>query len=144
MLDASGAERIRANDQTLTTDIQAKLYADPATKSANVSVAVKDGVVTLSGNVPSSDVELEAMKVANGTAGVRSVNDQMQVNPSAAMNQLPDAGTSTAAGRPAAARLRTACPAPVGCSDAQRTLCRDDSRRRACHGPDDRFDRFRS
>jgi hypothetical protein len=37
-------------------------------------------VVTLSGDVPSADVELQAMKIANGTAGVRSVNDQMKLN----------------------------------------------------------------
>jgi hypothetical protein len=78
------------NDQTLTTDVQAKLYADPTTKSANVNVAAKNGVVTLTGQVPSSDVELEAVKVANGTPGVTSVNDQIKVNPDAAMNQAPD------------------------------------------------------
>ena len=82
------------SDQALTTDIQNKLSADTVTKPANVGVAVKDGVVTLSGDVPSSDVELEAMKVANGTAGVRTVNDQMKVNPAMAANQLPNAGNS--------------------------------------------------
>lgn len=73
-----------ASDQSLTTDIQSKLAADAATKGTGINVAVKDGVVTLSGNVPSSDVELEAMKVANGSTGVKSVNDQLQVNAAAA------------------------------------------------------------
>ncbi|HSU61924.1 MAG TPA: BON domain-containing protein [Bryobacteraceae bacterium] len=72
------------SDQSVTTDIQSKLYADATTKPANISVAVKDGVVTLSGDVPSSDVELEAMKIANGTAGVKSVSDQLKVNAAAA------------------------------------------------------------
>lgn len=76
-----------ASDQSLATDIQSKLSADPTTKSANVNVAVKDGVVTLGGSVPSSDVELEAMKVANGTPGVKSVNDQLKVDTSLASNQ---------------------------------------------------------
>ncbi len=69
-----------SSDQSLVTNIQSKLYGDDTTRQANVKVDAKDGVVTLSGDVPSSDVELQAMKIANGTAGVRSVNDQMKVN----------------------------------------------------------------
>jgi BON domain len=80
------------NDQTLTTDIQAKLYADPATKATNVSVAVKGGVATLSGDVLSPGVALEAMKIANSTPGVRKVNDQLTVN------GVPDAAQASAGG----------------------------------------------
>ncbi len=82
-----------STDRQLTTDIQAKLYADPLTKPTSVNVAVKDGVVTLGGSVPSSEVEGEAMKIANSTAGVRSVSDQMKVDASVAVTQLPDAGS---------------------------------------------------
>ncbi|MBV9305577.1 MAG: BON domain-containing protein, partial [Acidobacteriaceae bacterium] len=82
------------NDDLLKTNIQAKLYADPATKSGHVNVDVKDGVVTLTGDVPSSDVELAAMKIANSTTGVRSVSDQMKVNSALAQNQLPNTSTS--------------------------------------------------
>jgi hypothetical protein len=76
-----------ANDDTLATHIKANLSSDPTTKSANVNVAVKNGVVTLTGDVPSSDVELQAMKIANSTAGVQRVDDQMKVNAALAMNQ---------------------------------------------------------
>jgi hypothetical protein len=69
-----------SSDQSIATDIQSKLAADATTKPSAVNVAVKDGVVTLTGDVPGPDVELEAMKVANATAGVRSVNDQLKVN----------------------------------------------------------------
>jgi hypothetical protein len=75
------------SDDSLKTDIQAKLYGDPATKGGHVNVDVKDGVVTLTGDVPSSDAELAAMKIANGTTGVRSVNDQMKVDATLAQNQ---------------------------------------------------------
>jgi len=112
-----------ASDQSITTDIQAKLYADATTKAANINVAVKDGVVTLSGDVPSSDVELEAMKVANATAGVKSLSDQLKVNPAAAGAQLPNAGnpqapagepsSSAAATPPAVAPPGAASPAPA-------------------------------
>lgn len=82
-----------ASDQALTTHVQAKLYADPVTKPASIDVAVKNGVVTLSGDAPNSGVELEAMKIANGTSGVRRVNDQIKVNPAMAANQLPGTGS---------------------------------------------------
>ncbi len=84
------------SDESLITAIQSKLYADDTTKSANIKVDVKNGAVTLSGDVPSSDVELEAMKVANGTPGVNGVNDQMKVNTAAATPP----NTSTAANTP--------------------------------------------
>jgi len=80
------------SDQSITTEIQAKLYNDATTKPANITVAVKDGVVTLSGDVSSPDVELEAMKVANGAAGVKRVEDQMKVNAAA----MPAAGPAPA------------------------------------------------
>ncbi|HZQ53849.1 MAG TPA: BON domain-containing protein [Bryobacteraceae bacterium] len=82
-----------ANDQTLTNEIQSKLYSDATTKPANVTVAVKDGVVTLGGSVASPDVELQAMKIANATPGVKSVTDQIKVDPSLASN-LPNAGNA--------------------------------------------------
>lgn len=88
-----------ASDQSLTTDIQSKLAADATTKGTGINVAVKDGVVTLSGNVPSSDVELEAMKVANGSTGIKSVNDQLQVNAAAAAS-APAAAQTQASNPP--------------------------------------------
>ena len=107
---AAGCGSKSVSDQSLTTDIQSKLYADATTKPANINVAVKDGVVTLSGDVPSSDVELEAMKVANGTAGVKSVSDQLKVNPAAAANTAPAPSSDQAAPPPA--------PAPVAATPA--------------------------
>lgn len=74
-------------DDKLATGIKANLFSDPTTKSANLNVAVKDGIVTLTGDVPSADVELQAMKIANGTAGVKRVDDQIKVNAAAAANQ---------------------------------------------------------
>lgn len=90
-----------ASDQSLVTEIQSKLYGDTTARQANIKVDAKDGVVTLSGDVPSSDVELQAMKLANGTAGVRSVNDQMKVNGAAgtaAANEPPASEPVTSPG----------------------------------------------
>ncbi len=81
------------DDKTITTDIQAKLYADALTKPASIAIAVQRGAVTLSGDVSSADVALEAMKIANGTHGVRAVNDQLTINGSSAAAQLPNTAT---------------------------------------------------
>jgi BON domain len=105
-----------ASDQTLTNDIQSKLSADAVTSLAKVNVAVKDGVVTLSGDVPSSDVELEATKIANGASGVKGVNDQLKVNPALAANQLPNAGNP--APQPAPEPAQAAPPPPAAAEPA--------------------------
>lgn len=78
---SAGCGKKNASDQALVTEIQAKLYNDAVTKTASVKVAADNGTITLSGDVPSSEVELEAMKIANATSGINSVNDQMKVNP---------------------------------------------------------------
>jgi hypothetical protein len=104
------------NDDALKTNIQAKLYADPATQGGHVNVDVKDGVVTLTGDVPSSDTELAAMKIANSTAGVRSVTDQMKVNTPLAQNQPPAGGANLtnnmqgASGKPPASMPQASTP----------------------------------
>jgi hypothetical protein len=36
----------KANDATITTDIQAKMFADALLKSASINVSTKDGIVT--------------------------------------------------------------------------------------------------
>lgn len=99
-----------ATDESLTTAIQSKLYADNATRAANIKVDVKGGAVTLSGDVPSSDVELAAMKAANGTAGVQSVNDSMKVNMAAAPVPPPAA---PAPAPPTPAKTASAAPVPA-------------------------------
>lgn len=75
------------SDDSLATNVKAKLFSDPATRAADVNVAVKDGVVTLSGSVPDAGVALKAMKLANTTAGAKRVDDHMKVNSSAAATE---------------------------------------------------------
>ena len=110
---AVGCTKRTASDQALKSDIQSKLYADSTTKAANISVDVKNGAVTLSGDVPSSDVELEAMKVANSTTGVAGVNDQMKVNSAAAANPAASTDTTQPAPMPAPASQPTPNPPPA-------------------------------
>jgi hypothetical protein len=112
------------NDQALTSDIQAKLYANDATRAANVKVAVSNGAVTLSGEVPTSDVELQAMKIANGTAGVHGVTDQMKVNAAAASAPAPppDANPApSAAPHPGPTKQAAAEPPPPPAGEPTRS-----------------------
>jgi len=67
------------SDDSISKDIKASMFSDPQTKSANLSVAVKNGAVTLTGEVPDENVRYEAFKVAKQTPGVVNVEDQMSL-----------------------------------------------------------------
>ena len=57
----------KSNDAQLATTIKAEMFSDPQTKDSGLQVAVKDGVVTLSGTVPSDAARYEAYKLATTT-----------------------------------------------------------------------------
>lgn len=99
------------SDSAIKTDIQSKLYADATTKAANIAVDVNNGAVTLSGDVPTPDVEQEAVKVANTTTGVKNVSDQMKVA-AAAATPPPPAEPPPAASAPPPAPVAAAAPPP--------------------------------
>ncbi len=67
------------SDAAITTDIKAKLFSDPELKTTNLDISAKNGVVTISGEVPNDSARLEAFKAASDTPGVTKVNDQMTV-----------------------------------------------------------------
>ncbi len=75
---AAGCSNTR-KDEAVAQDIQAKMFSDPQVKSANISVAVKDGEATLSGDVTDDATRLQAYKIASDTPGVKHVTDQMTV-----------------------------------------------------------------
>ena len=90
-------------DDSISNDIKASMFSDPQTKSANLSVAVKNGAVTLTGEVPDENVRYEAFKIAKQTPGVVNVEDQMS---------LPQSPVATSA-RPAKNSESAATSAPV-------------------------------
>lgn len=106
----------KSGDESIAQDLKAKISADADLKAAGVDAQVKDGEVTLTGTVPSADVELKAMKLANEEPGIKRVNDQLKVQ---AASNAPDGsaapavpvaspanppGVSQPAGQPAAAQ----------------------------------------
>jgi len=77
------------SDDAIATDIKAKMFSEPALKTATVDVASKHGEVTLTGQVPDDAARLAAYKIASETKGVSKVNDQMSV--AAAQMSAPQA-----------------------------------------------------
>jgi hypothetical protein len=69
----------KPNDAQLATNLKAQMFSDPQTKNADLQVAVKNGVVTLSGSAPSDAARYEAYKLAASMPGVTKVDDQTTV-----------------------------------------------------------------
>jgi osmotically-inducible protein OsmY len=67
------------NDNDLLNDVLLQLESDPRISSRDIAIAVKSGVVTLSGFVCSYDEKFLAENMVKGIYGVRAVADDMQV-----------------------------------------------------------------
>jgi hypothetical protein len=80
----------KVNDDTIATDIKAKLFSVPELKSSSASVAVKDGVVTISGQVPDEAARAQARQIASQTPGVKQVIDETTLTSPAAATSVPD------------------------------------------------------
>jgi hypothetical protein len=91
----------KTNDATITTDIQAKMFADPLLKTASIAVSAKDGIVTLSGQVPSDAARAAARNIASQTPGVRQVIDSTSTAPATPPAPPPDASAQNLPSPPA-------------------------------------------
>ena len=78
----SGCSR-RASDEAMAKDIQGKISSDPDTKDSPVSVAAKDGKVTLSGSVRSPAAQQKIDQIAREETGASGVDDQTTIQPDA-------------------------------------------------------------
>lgn len=77
---AAGCSK-KVDDATLATQIKSQMFSDMQLNGANLEVTSKDGQVTLAGTVPNDAARYKAYKIANETAGVTKVNDQITVAP---------------------------------------------------------------
>jgi hypothetical protein len=106
----------KPSDDAVTTSIKAKLYSDPLLKSASVDVVAKDGIVTLTGQVPDDAARLAAQHIAATTPGVKTVVDQTAMVPPppaiSAANLAPPPPPARSA-RPARTHSKLAPPAPA-------------------------------
>jgi len=68
-----------ANRQLAKAVRKALFHAKPTIPLANMVILVKDGVVSLAGSVPSTDMSAQATTVAQGVPGVKSVNNKLDI-----------------------------------------------------------------
>jgi osmotically-inducible protein OsmY len=66
-------------DTELQRDVLEQLKWEPSVNAAHIGVAVKDGVVTLTGHVPSYGEKYAAEKAAKRVYGVRAVANELDV-----------------------------------------------------------------
>lgn len=67
------------DDKTLRQRVIDELDWDPSVRSANIGVTARDGVVTLSGHVPTYAEKIAAASVARRVRGVKAVAQEMEV-----------------------------------------------------------------
>jgi hyperosmotically inducible protein len=76
---AAGRARAALDDAALTTKIKSKMALDDNVEARRIDVTTSAGIVTLSGTVSSQAERDRAVRLAHETAGVKSVNDRLQV-----------------------------------------------------------------
>ncbi|HEY7183192.1 MAG TPA: BON domain-containing protein [Blastocatellia bacterium] len=100
VISVTGCETRTATDATVTTAVKNRLAADPTTSAARVNVDTANGVVTLSGAVPTTAERSEAERIARNTQGVTQVVNNVTVEGGGAPGTAgtPGAGGETGAG----------------------------------------------
>ena len=71
-------------DIELRQTVSDALEFEPSVNAANIGVAVMDGVVTLSGHVPTYAEKLKAEEVVMGVRGVKAIAEEIEVRPAGA------------------------------------------------------------
>lgn len=66
-------------DEQLETYVQARYQGDVSMRTHNIGVSADNGVVTLRGTVDSAEAKQQAGQLAQQVSGVRSVNNELQV-----------------------------------------------------------------
>ncbi len=96
------------SDETIANDIKAKFFADTQLKATSLEVAVQNGQVTLSGEVPTDAARYQAFRLAADTQGVKKVEDRMSVKVVEVAPPPPELEPA-----PAPKPVRRSRPAPV-------------------------------
>jgi hyperosmotically inducible periplasmic protein len=79
---AGSAAATKVDDVQITTKVNAGLAADKDLSAIKIDVDTKEGVVTLSGPVPSAAAKARASEIAKNVKDVKSVNNQLTVSAS--------------------------------------------------------------
>jgi len=71
--------KVDKTDSDIKTDVLSELKYEPSVKATDIGVVVKEGTVTLSGEVPSFFEKWDAVRAVQRVAGVRAIADEIQV-----------------------------------------------------------------
>jgi len=82
-------------DSQLQHDVSAELQWEPSVHAARIGVAVKDGVVTLAGQVDSCSEKWNAERAAQRVAGVKAMTTELKVHLTG-LSQRTDADVAAA------------------------------------------------
>lgn len=93
---AFGACKSGPDDAALTASVKAKIQSAANLAGAKVEVAVKEGVVTLSGTADNDAAKAAAESVAKAVEGVKSVTNNITVKPPVAAVPPAEAGNDAA------------------------------------------------
>jgi osmotically-inducible protein OsmY len=66
-------------DKALKEDVEEELEWEPSVNSAHIGVSVKDGIVTLSGHVPSFAEKYASERAAKRVYGVKAIANELEV-----------------------------------------------------------------
>ena len=66
-------------DDAITAKVTSALQTDPTLKAADIKVATREGTVTLTGTVDTTDMRMHAHQLAATTPGVSNVVDNLSV-----------------------------------------------------------------
>lgn len=67
------------NDEKIKKEVAARLEHNSRIDSSDITIEVSDGVVSLSGTLPSLSISMAAVEDAEKVAGVRQVNNNLKV-----------------------------------------------------------------
>jgi hyperosmotically inducible periplasmic protein len=100
VISVTGCESRTATDATVNTAVKNRLASDPTTSATRINVDTSNGVVTLSGAVPTAAEKLEAERIARNTQGVTQVVNNVSVEGGGAPGTTgtPGMGGETGAG----------------------------------------------
>lgn len=79
----SGEAASKPSDDAITRDVETKVAGDPDTKDSQVTVAAKEGKVTLTGKARTPVARKKVEQIAQEEPGVADVDDQIAVEPPA-------------------------------------------------------------
>ena len=69
----------KIDDSTITTKVKAELLGAKNVKSTHIHVKTHDGVVSLTGTVPSAEDKTAAQDVVSNVSGVASVKNHLKI-----------------------------------------------------------------